>query len=886
MQDDYNIYQTYVDRLQSFRQTQSCFHDVQQLIPHAIALIPLSILEYLDHKGLLFAASFDGEWHANACICINYYSRIAPGQRFDIAMDDGRPLRTFCLRENNGWKTASSGERLTALYDGNDIFVRLLDCFYESAAVRDGSFSMKAYIESLSESDRRLRAYYLIDEREYKQTKGGVAFWLSSHFPLRKRTYDSYARFYQAAAGMETDGKEEIYQQWDQGVDKEVWKERHAGKWFCQYNIPVSDVDGRVIANIMIPCLLSKETVDGFNQEVFHIAQEAGHCVREIWLYESSARLKETAVRLAASSVMSRNLSHNFGSHVLSKLSRPEPSAFSIGKESPYQGSFADVSEEPFHQVAWFNAYLRNRMDYISDVAYCPPSFLTTRQVKKDLLFGLDRTRLMLNHISGLEQNFRFNLDVRFDFEDPSCSDLEVAVPNDVIGAQALYNIVENVVRNVAKHSNSQMALNTFTLRFSEPVEANAEGLYLVRIYHNLVLSREEASDFVEMMNGFIENDVIDKRDNSLRGEALGVIEMKVSAAVLRQEDVKLVSPDYPCDPPLIKAVAIPSGEDGIFYVGYAFYVLKPIAYLVVTRETWADFRRGLLHGVAYHQDFLVFDEIEQSRIDAVKKRYGTALPLRLLKKTDFGERPINVKTCWEVWGEHQRSGWRISRFSSTIDHGVKHAGAVLLSHKVKTVAKELPPYLEALSSKACSFLPGYAAVGDLSEYVGLLERGNMPADSFVRCLEFVNTTVYVVDERFQETNTLSAAGVACPSPAEVNLRAPRFDSHLCSRLLEMIEKRMKDTDFVVIHFGLLERIFKARETKDRKWDGLMKEQIDRWIAEGTAQLVVESGRGVPKNLPDSVRFLSNASLSTAIEDIKSKSLLNALLYSSRKAKI
>ena len=636
----------------------------------------------------------------------------------------------------------------------------------------------------------------------------------------------------------------------------------------------------------MIPCLLSEETADVFDREVFHIAQEAGHCVREIWLYESSARLKETAVRLAASSVMSRNLSHNFGSHVLSKLSQPLQSIFSVGEKDPYQGLFTDISKDPFHQVAWFNSYLRNRMDYISDVAYCPPSFLTTRQVYKDLLFGLDRTRLMLNHISGLEQNFRFNLDVLFDFEGHSCQDLEVAVPNDVIGAQALYNIVENVVRNVAKHSNSQLPINTFTLRFSEPVEDNAKGLYLVQIYHNLVLSQKEASVFVDMMNSFIETDVFDKRDNSLRGEALGVIEMKVSAAVLRQEDVKSVSSEYPCNPALIKAVAIPLEDSEDFYVGYSFYMLKPIGFLVVTNEIWGDFKRRLLHGASDHHDFLVFDQIEETQIEAVKKQYGSALPIRLLRKQDFSERPINGETCWEVWGECQRSKWRISSFSSSINHGLEHNSAVLLSHKVNTDVKQLPPYLEALSSKACSFLPGYAEIGDLSEYVGLLERRKLQTSFFNRCLEIVNTSVFVVDERIQEANGLSCAGVTCPDFAEVNLRASQFDPQLCGRLLRMIGDRMKDTDFVVIHFGLLERIFKAQETQDRKWDMIMKEQIDKWVSDGVAQLIVESGRGVPKKLPETIRFLSNASVNTAIVEIKSKALLTALLFSSRKAKI
>ena len=913
MSRPYNIYGQFVERLREIRQQYSKMPDVLQLIPRAIALIPLSILEYLDSKGLLFSACADGTLSTDACVCINYYSRIAPGQRFDIPLEDGRLLRTFCLSRSGKSRTATFSGKLEDLYDVEDVFVRLLDCFYESDAVNEQSFSMKAYIEHLPEDARRMRVYYIIKEKEY-MGQADLSSWLSRSFPLKKHKYDSYARFFQAAAGLKTDGKEASYREWEAGINRRIWETRHSGKKFCQYNIPVSDVDGRIIANIMIPCLLSQENEDLYDGEIYHIAQEAGHCVREIWLYESSARLKETAVRLAASSVMSRNLSHNFGSHVLSKISQPDdPSVFQIGTDAPYAARFEylvsgeDASNDPFRQVAWFNAYLRHRMDYISDVAYFPPSSLTVRWVYKDLFYEFDRTRLMLNHISGLEQNFCFGLSMEFEGQDCAQRDLPVAVPNDVMGSQAFYNIIENVIRNVAKHSHKHLDKNLFTLCFSDPdpSEPGTEGLYRVRIFHNLPMTQAKALSYRQMMNAHIENDVIDKRDNSLRGEALGVIEMKVSAAVLRQVDTKAVSSDYPCTPALLKAIAVPDEEEkGCYYVGYEFYMMKPREIMLITQDRLEKFRSSLIHGAVCNYDFLVFDGVDDHQIAELVNRFSTALPLRILRKADLGSSPVNASACWETWARLQteREKWPIRTFETSMKRGAEKNSAVLLSHQETFVnlsgeSAGMPPYWECLSGKAQGFLPDFASIGDLSTYSGKLCRRRLSLESYSQCLEMVNTRVFVVDERIQDVafdkerydipfiDHFRAAGIECPAREEVDLRASPFDEAVCDSFLRMVEARVDDTDFIIIHYGLLERVFKTRETLEKSWFSLMKDQLERWSFH-RAQLIVESGRGVPKGMPEVVRFLSNASVGAALVEFKSKALLTSLLYSSRKAKL
>ena len=600
---------------------------------------------------------------------------------------------------------------------------------------------------------------------------------------------------------------------------------------------------------------------------------------------------------------------------MLSKISQPDdPSVFQIGTDAPYDARFnylmngKDVSNEPFRQVAWFNAYLRHRMDYISDVAYFPPSSLTVRWVYKDLFYEFDRTRLMLNHISGLEQNFRFGLSMEFEGKDCAQQDIPVAVPNDVIGSQAFYNIIENVIRNVAKHSKEHLDTNLFTLRFSnpDPSEPGTEGLYRVRIFHNLPMTEAQAMSYCQTMDAHIENDVIDKRDGSLRGEALGVIEMKVSAAVLRQVDTKAVSSDYPCTPTLLKAIAVPDGEEKErYYVGYEFYMMKPRDILLITQDRWDKFRSSLIHGAVCNYDFLVFDGIDDQQIAELTDRFSTALPLRLLRKTDLGTSPVEALACWETWArlQRERGKWPVLSFASSMKRGAESQSAVLLSHQetfVKSVGGSvgMPPYWECLSGKAQGFLPDFASVGDLSSYSGKLCRKKLSAKTYNQCLEMVNTRIFVVDERFQDVafdkmrydiafiDHFRAAGIDCPAREEVNLRASPFDEAVCESFLRMVESRVDDSDFIIIHYGLLERVFKTRETQEISWFSLMKDQLEQWSFHRRAQLVVESGRGVPKGPPEVVRFLSNASVESALVELKSKALLTSLLYSSRKAKL
>jgi hypothetical protein len=890
-----------------------------RFLEDALALLPLSILDFLSainpERGEVGAPLFG--------VCINYYSSAVENGRIGFMTEHGL-IRTFCLKKDvlpENITAVTAYDECIRLYDAEDVFVSLLDCFYNSksvsAAEDSKNFSMLQYLRTTKPG--RDFSSYPIDEQKYKEDP---KTYLRDHYAIAEGrwNYASYARFFEAASCLSISPGDPVYVNWSQSPKKDLWEKRHEGRHFVQYNIPIYSLDGEVISNIVIVSLLH------FSEEDLSLLRVlAGNCIRNVSNYDTNLQLQNVARQSALASVMCRNLSHNVGSHVLIRLACPEPDLFDVTKHTAYDGMFNDVKMGTFDQIAYFNTYLRQRMDYLSDVAYRPPSSLFVRRIRNDLLRGLDRTRLLLNAISGLGENFKYGFSVDIQSKDrvkckDNTFDLDVAVPNDVVGSHALYNILENVIRNTAKHSIVHQDQHRITLRFADmaPEEAGADRLYKVWVYSEEKLSSEEVKRFVDTMNGFIGKDVIEK-GTVLRGEALGMIEMKASAAVLRQENVLSISPKYACKPDLFKAVAISASEDASqnqFYAGYLFYMLKPRDILLITRENKQPFLETLKNGVVCNYEFLVFDDLlSPEEIDELVSGNETLLPIRRLRMSDLQGGFLESRSCWKAWERKNAAVWPITTFRNSYSgKDDPQTTAILLSHndtlenETTTVFQDLMSthgrelrYLESFSSLAASVLPRVSEWRNLTDYVGHLSKAENKKSSLY-CLwrEIVNARVFIVDERVQEFACKESfddvlygvhyrkVGIDFPDKSQLDLQTETFTTGVSERLLSLIGGKVTEVDFLVIHYGLLERIFKSKArlaNKESEWHGQMERQLNGWARE-RAHLVIESGRGIPKNLPDSVRFLSNSSLFSALTDYKSKAMLSMLLYSSRRAKL
>ena len=226
------------------------------------------------------------------------------------------------------------------------------------------------------------------------------------------------------------------------------------------------------------------------------------------------AARKET-IKSAKAAIMSRNMSHNIGSHVMAYLKndlRNVPSIFAssvLYNLFPQQfrediSSIIDNVELPFLVgLGSFIGYLQERQDYIATIAssyipsFSPVNFKDSiyDELNPDLRFerhhGNDPhnhnrpQNILLSYIAKSERLSRlktdgsqehdillgyksgdklFGLDSFSNNSDDEAlllmRQLNFALPGGIVGRQAIFSIIENIIRNAAKHNNVQSNLN------------------------------------------------------------------------------------------------------------------------------------------------------------------------------------------------------------------------------------------------------------------------------------------------------------------------------------------------------------------------------------------------------------------------------------------
>lgn len=376
---------------------------------------------------------------------------------------------------------------------------------------------------------------------------------------------------------------------------------------------------------------LTEENVDEFLAKLSVLAL---HTKRN---RKTFAEIETLATKAAISQVMARNMSHNIGSHVMNRLTNGiKLEAIKTVEGGSYGPAFALSKEEGgiFHQLAFYNHYVKCRMDYLSDITFGTPVMHTNKKVVGELFKELDKVRFLLDYVPGLS-TFKYKIEILFAGRQMIDSgDIAVAIPNDLLGCQAFYNILENVIRNTAKHNAQKRGTTVFTIDINNvscslPPALAHEGrlsdeirtLYSVEIYDDCVLEgdkefsgpQEQAqlTEYVSDYNScnpnvidlnarvsnvdwlvYRQNEKINQsvlqENNQLRTSSLGLIEMQASAAYLRKLDSAAIEDkgyivDYndkfynsKGNINILKAFS----KDG--RLGYRFFLGKPTEILIV----------------------------------------------------------------------------------------------------------------------------------------------------------------------------------------------------------------------------------------------------------------------------------------------------------------
>lgn len=263
--------------------------------------------------------------------------------------------------------------------------------------------------------------------------------------------------------------------------------------------------------------------------------------------------------------------------------------------------------------MGYFNQYLKTRMDFRADVATTDPNSLTTLDFYQDIFIPFNNNMIFNNRISGIDdKNLKYKIEI---FKDDKIindqTNLLVAVPNDVLGCQAMYIIWSNVIRNTVKHGEltDQDGILTLTLKIKDyTLNANYfEISFCTSVYRE----KSFIDDLVNKRNVSFDDKIWDQdkddRQGRLRDNSLGTIEMATCATYLRKMPVTELEatkydlfsedkvymdgnpfeePNGSFTPMIMYAYAQPksdvNGTGDKYSLGYKFYLLKPKEILVI----------------------------------------------------------------------------------------------------------------------------------------------------------------------------------------------------------------------------------------------------------------------------------------------------------------
>jgi len=352
--------------------------------------------------------------------------------------------------------------------------------------------------------------------------------------------------------------------------------------------------------------------------------------------------------KAAVTAIMARNLSHNIGSHVLAYLIQElENKIRELEAKIHNLREKAERSEEPnrsklnshvkhlkHKQRGMRNhknlyQYLQHRMDFVAEVTTAGPAWEMSLDFEKDIFpefGGLKASQDYLPqeiilkyilHSEGIDLSIgNFHLQV-----DDRCN--RISVPDGVVGKHAFYGILENFIRNAAKHYKgpSREGLEIrIELRVPNhlPEKLRSDFIELriwdmrpssCRMFEIEENGRKVKKSIVEKLRGFIEvgkpNAALTNDEGELEPGGWGLKEMRVSAAFLRKLDAKeLIKKDSSGEefnPPLLEILCgDPSGKEFLCCsdtpscrhpegfqnrLGFRFYLRKPKELLVIAKN-------------------------------------------------------------------------------------------------------------------------------------------------------------------------------------------------------------------------------------------------------------------------------------------------------------
>jgi len=312
------------------------------------------------------------------------------------------------------------------------------------------------------------------------------------------------------------------------------------------------------------------------------------------------------ALRSAIAAIMARNMSHNIGSHTLATVSATK-----------YNFNIKD------DQILY--SFLQHRMDFIAQISTEFPAWSFPCWFVRELMREFYRQKHLLNYIAvseglkcykynypssdkkQLKINIVTNKECVTDIKESEKNkafenDCLLSIPGGMAGNQAFYTILENIIRNAAKHTYAKLSEDekkSKDLEITIDIENRPENDFVkFTIWDNSSRIEIKGSEELKDLPQKCDEDTSDGEDclplhqrincklirsfvtdeGELKKENWGLAEMKISAGFLQKKGIDNIAQKGKEVLSIIKAV--PIGEH--HNLGYEFRIPKPKELLIV----------------------------------------------------------------------------------------------------------------------------------------------------------------------------------------------------------------------------------------------------------------------------------------------------------------
>lgn len=628
------------------------------------------------------------------------------------------------------------------------------------------------------------------------------------------------------------------------------------------------------------------------------------------------------SLKSATSAIMSRNMSHNIGSHALNKMIKELKSNQQTKKHQDFLG------------------YIRSRMDFIAEVTTNWTGFSQEAVfLNKEFIEPFGEQSVLLDGLctDDISELTHDNIKIH-----PIKNDIQIAVPNGALAAHAFYSIIENLLRNEAKNNIALIKRhlatdNKMNLYLNESDEGDR---YRLRIWFDIPKKfKDVAALITTKIKPYVEEGIIDPA-GAIQQKAWGFKEMVICAAYLQniplsqmidQEFFK-IDRERPVFKPLILnnkgEEANPTDES--CYLGFQFYLLKPKSLLILSdraQPTPELSQRSIFVTTTLDEiphEILLVDTPKLLELERLREVNRGLVPLKRIAKSldqvDLSDPAFVDNLQLEYMRETTLK--TIERAQLIIRDGQASArkwrGEIADGLTIQTGEQDWLPQAQANPAAAYCFFDRHGAgypdpqLSNVLFWEPYSEEDiiarllhNPPAHATgagMRLLEAALYRVVVLDERiyksmykdgdevvwdyssgtFKLRTILNRMGVFFPPEKEdgggyLDDPHPEKLNGFLKRVIGEINPVFKLPALLVAHVGILEKMKLESDTKVSEWVKLQKEN-------GFQRVVLVSGRGVTANIPYDTPYLSFSALDRFLtwQQTKSKYHLIRSLLSAR----